>query len=319
MTITSVGYGGYIASEATWSALSATLGSEYGVQGASDWKVTSVPSSDRTVSVAVGGGWGKGTLDTSDATAQPSALASVSSGARYDLVVARRDWSGEGGTTTFAVVTGTSNPNAVFSLRKRLSVDLTQDDQPLALVRVDAGSTNITSIEDVRCWQANAGAVATSERVLQYLTKVGTQVTIGTDMWTRTIDGSGNAAWRKTPLLSPVSMFDTGFGLTGTPPANTSFLMQSGTSVVESNDKGYTRLTFPTPFPNGLLSWHATNGDDSAGNAMVFGVSGNTSLHAASALGTRVDIVYRAWVMSAGALIIAKERTHRLNWVAYGW
>lgn len=194
MAFTSSGYGGYIADEATWTRLALALGSEYGVEGQNDWKVTPVAISDRTVSVATGAGWGKGVRDKSDAPEQLE-IDPAESGFRWDLVVVRRNTAGTGGTTTLAVVEGTSNPLAAFANRKRFEVDITEDDQPLALVRVDAGSSVITDIVDVRVWQANGGATATSTYVLQYLTAPGTQILIGTALWARRMGTDGNATW----------------------------------------------------------------------------------------------------------------------------
>lgn len=315
---TSYGYGGYVANEATWSALAVTLGTEYGVAGAGDWKVTAVPSSDRTVSVAIGEGWGKGIYDKSDASVQKT-LDIVGSGHRWDLIVIRRDTTGGGGSTSVDVLKGLTDPAVAFGLRKLFTTDdLKKDDQPLALVRVDAGSTVITSIVDVRVWQANAGAVATSDWVRSYLTKPGSQLLIGTDMWTRRISGAGNAEWKQTALLNPVNMLGAAAGLTGTPPAGVSFYMQGGTAVLPTDGAGYARITFPTPFPTGLLTFMLTNGDDAAGNALVFGASGS-SAHGSSAYGSRQDLVYRLWGPSNGDTIVLPNRNHRVNWAAWGW
>lgn len=315
---TSYGYGGYVASEASWSALAVSLGTEYGVVDAGDWKVTAVPSSDRTISVAVGKGWGKGVYDVSSASVQKT-LTTVSAGFRWDLVVLRRDTSGAGGSTSVVVIEGGATTAVAFGLRKAFDTgDGTKDDQPLAVVRVDAGSTNITSIIDVRVWQANAGAVATSELVKSYLAKPGTQVLVGTDLWSRTINVAGTASWQRTALLSPVNMLAAGNGLTGSPPAGASFFMQGGTLVPTTDFAGYARITFPIPFPNGLLTFFLTNGDDAAGNALVFGASGS-GVHGASAFGSRQDLVYRLWGPSNGESIVLANRAHRVNWAAWGW
>lgn len=306
-----IGYGGSV-DEANWSTLAPHLGVEYSVHDASDWNLTAVPTSDRTVSISVGTGTGKGITGITTTTVQKT-LSSVPSDYRWDLIVRRRDTSGAGGTSTFEVIEGTSDPNAVFALRETFGDSSTVDDQPLWLVRVDAGSTNITAIEDVRVWQGNSGAVAKSDYVRQYLTAPGTQVMIGTDLWTRTVSGVDNTvAWRKAPLLAPVNLLGAGSVLDGgSVPAGSAIYVQTGTQAAFSDPSGYTRLTFPTPFPNGLLSVVLTNGDDSAAGGMVANVAGGSPF----GTGNRSYVVYRTW----GPGGIVASRQHRVNYVAVGW
>jgi len=199
MAFTSSGYGGTL-TEGPWRALWAAV-AEYGVIDAGDWRASVVPSADRTVSLAAGTGWGKGILDTSTAPAQVQ-CGPIASGFRWDLVVARRNASGSGGTTTFAVVQGTSDPGAAFGLRNVLSPATTTDDQPLHLVRVEAGSSVPTDMRDVRLWQANGGAFAATYWPNAYLTRPGSTFRTATNMYHRIIDASGVATWDIRPLAA---------------------------------------------------------------------------------------------------------------------
>jgi hypothetical protein len=197
MAITeSLGYGGTITEDdlPRWRR---SFAGAYGIVGPGDWKVTEKSGTDRTLRVAAGDGYGHLVLDTNDDTATDAevTLATLASGTRYDLIVARRDWSGTGGTTTFDKVTGTSSSIAAFSTRNQTPGTL--DDQPLALVTVQGSGTggSITSVRDVRVWQDNGGAVASDVLALQYINSIGSEVRIGDTLYTRAPDGLGGATW----------------------------------------------------------------------------------------------------------------------------
>jgi hypothetical protein len=317
MTIASSGYGGYVASEPTWSALTAAFGSEYGVADPSHWRATVVPTADRTIALSAGDGWGRGVRDRSDTAVQKTfdAVSGAAGTPRYDMVLAHRDFAGPGGTTTFTVIKGGTDPIALINSRQRLEVDLTVDDQPLWLVRLEAGSTEIKGLIDVRVWQANAGAVATSELVLQYLTKLGTQVFIGTDLWTRTFGPDGTVVWRKTALQSPINLLAAGLVLDGGPSAPPAgLLMQAGTLALTTDQVGYATVAFPAPFPNGLLSFVAMNGDDSAGNDVSINVAGLPW-----GTGTKAAVTYRLRGPNGTTRVPLAGFHHRINWMAIGW
>lgn len=197
MAITSVGYDGTI-NEVQWASMISKVGmAAYGVADVPSWKVTAVAGVDRTVSIAAGVGWGYGVYDVSDANVTIQ-LDTVSSGSRWDLIVARRDWTGTGGVTTFAKVNGgtgkvipgrTTGPGVV-------------DEQPIALVQIIAGQSQPGTIVDLRCWSSNGGMAAASEEALAYLKVPGAMITVGTQIWTATIDPlSGLVNWNGTSSI----------------------------------------------------------------------------------------------------------------------
>lgn len=197
-----IGYGGSVG-EANWSTLAPNLGVEYTVDGYGDWLATTVPLSDRTLALAPGTGTGKGITDTTTAPVSVT-LAPVGSGFRWDLICRHRNTAGAGGTSSFVVIEGTDNPLAVFGSRELFGPTSTEDDQPLWLARVDAGSGLITDLKDVRIWQGNNGAVARAgqgDYPLQYLTKLGSTVQIGDALYVRTFAADGvGVTWRKYSL-----------------------------------------------------------------------------------------------------------------------
>lgn len=190
MAITNIGYDGSV-NESDWARMIPSVGSsEYGVSGTTDWKVTAHATMDRGVNIATGSGWGHGVLSTSDATVSLQG-ASVSSGDRWDMVVARRNWSGTGGTTTFVIIQGSSSK----TLPSRNNTPGTIDDQPIALLRFTAGQTAVQEIIDLRCWSRNGGLVVKSDLALGYLTKLGARVKLNGEVWSYELLGNDVPGW----------------------------------------------------------------------------------------------------------------------------
>ncbi|MFL2002009.1 hypothetical protein [Microbacterium sp. A1-JK] len=189
MAISSAGYEGTV-DEPQWSDLLANGGGrQYAVADAASWKVTA-GTADREVRIAVGRGYGYGVRDVSD-TVVSLTLPAPSSGSRYDLIVAHRDW--QANVTTFTRIAGSS----ARSIPTRVQTPGTIDDQPIALVRVTAGQTQVTEIVDLRVVN---GSLAFDELVLQYLNRLGTKVRIGVTEWDRDVDSVGNPVWNRTDV-----------------------------------------------------------------------------------------------------------------------
>lgn len=325
MAITSIGYDGTV-NESQWAKLIPLAGSgHYGVSGFSDWKVTTHPTLDRGVSIAAGTGWGQGVLDTST-TSTSLQGASVGSGSRWDLIVARRDWSGTGGTTSFALIGGTSSK----ALPSRNTDPGTLDDQPLALVQFTAGSSAPTAIVDLRCWARNGGMVARDELALTYLKKIGSNVVIGDSVWNCTLDSNGNTSWTTTMQTGRIPLFGTSKdGLEGSKVSTLltggqQFLIQAGSTVQKTDASGYARITFQNPFPNGLLTVLGFDGDDwSMGGSALYSSAG--SVWGGEGYGTKASWVYALKLQPAasgtGSQTISRagNRQHRINWIAIGW
>jgi hypothetical protein len=310
MAITSVGYDGTV-SEAQWAKLIPKAGSShYGIDDAPDWKVTAHPTLDRGVSIATGTGWGQGILDTSDSPVTLQTTA-VGTGSRWDLVVARRNWSGTGGSTTFAIKTGSASK----AIPSRNHDPGSLDDQPLALIQITAGSSAVTSIIDLRCWARNGGVVAKDELALTYLKEPGAQIKINGVLWSCYISATGSSVWSKQAADGYIPMLGMGGILTSTSPNAGNFYVQAGSAVVKTDAAGYGRITFPKPFPNGLVTVILTNGDSSIDRArsltLTPAVAGSPWNN-----GTKVDVVYTLMNSSGG---MTPNQLARLNWLAIGW
>lgn len=197
MTVTSVGYAGTVGDE-QWAEMIPRVGSTfYSVDNYSSFRVT-IAGGTRTVSVAAGGASAVGIYDVSNAPIT-KALDSVPSGTRWDLVVLRRTWATK--VTSVEVVQGGSSK--VIPTR---NVDTgTTHDQPLALVRVQAGSTSIQEIVDLRCASGDGGLIAFDDLARSYLDRVGTSVRINDIAWSRVVDALGSPTWVSS------DMTDTGW------------------------------------------------------------------------------------------------------------
>lgn len=199
MAIASVGYDGTV-DEVQWATMVPRVGtSEYGVSGASDFLVSQAAGT-RMINVAAGTAWGRGVMDVSDAAAVIQ-LDAVSTGSRYDLIALRRSWGpANGGPSEIVVIKGTSAKQLPAG---RMFNPGVIDDQPLALVRVTAGSASIPEIIDLRVWARNGGCFGVNDLVRSYLNSPGTVVTIGNTVWMRTIAANNVPAW--TNLLDLLS------------------------------------------------------------------------------------------------------------------
>jgi hypothetical protein len=326
MAITSVGYDG-IVNEIQWSEMIKKVGtSDYGVVGVGDFKVTGLAGVDRGVSIAAGKAWGHGVYDTSTAPVTLQ-LDTVASGSRWDLIAIRRDWTGTGGATTVVKVNGTSA--RVIPTGRAIGPGVT-DEQPLALVQITAGVAAPTAFLDLRVWAGTGGMIADNWLALTYMEALGTQLFTNNDgkRYLRTIGADGNPAWTASAPDGYIPLFGAATALDGGIPAvGSSFLVQTGTTVQYFDLAGYSRITFPKPFPNGLMFVAGFNGDDySTGGSMTFASAGH--IWGSEGYGNKTSWVYcgRAQDASddgAGSLVYSRNwcanRIHRINWLAIGW
>lgn len=203
MAITSVGYDGTV-DEVQWATMVPKVGGyEYGVDGAGHFAVTQ-SAGTRMISVAAGLAWGRGVMDISDAAAVIQ-LDAVATGSRYDLIALRRTWGPvNGGPTELVVIKGTSTKAIPSGRQANPGVT---DDQPIALVRVQSGSTSIPEIIDLRVWGRNGGQLyARHDLVRSYMNAVGTEVNISGTIWRCIVGANNTAVWEKA---GPVG--DTGW------------------------------------------------------------------------------------------------------------
>lgn len=219
VTFTSHGYDtttGNPYTELAWADAHPRIGSgSYGVRSGNDWKVTAVAGQDRTVSIAAGFGWGSGVIDKTVAN-DTIQLDTIISGSRWDLIVARRDWTPTAGETKFMKINGGSVKAIPGG---RLMTPGGIDDQPLALVQVTAGQTQPTAIVDLRCWATNGGMVAKDDLTKGFLNDLGTELYINGTVW-RYIPGANDVPeWVSTDSTDTavdITTFGTGWSaLTG--------------------------------------------------------------------------------------------------------
>lgn len=193
MAIISGGYDG-TTDEIVWAKMSPSVGSsEYGVKGVMDWVVTPHPTLDKAVLVSAGSGWGQGVFDTSNATVTVQ-CAALSSGTRWDLIAADRNWQPVNGITTFVAVTGSATKAIPAGRATNPGV---QDDQPLYLVQWTAGQTQPTAIVDLRCWAGNGGVIAADLLARGYLARPGAEVLIDGAKWHYQPVGNGVWDWAR--------------------------------------------------------------------------------------------------------------------------
>jgi hypothetical protein len=318
MAITNIGYDGSV-TEAQWAKLIPAAGSsQYGVAGASDWKVTAHPSLMYGINIAVGSGWGHGVYTTSDTTVSLQGT-SVTTGTRWDVVVARRNWAGAGGATTFVIIPG-STTKAIPARNNNPGV---LDDQPIALVQFAAGFQAPQAIVDLRVWAGAGGGMYAADLLARtYNTTPGTRMMIGDQDWISTLTSAGAQTWSQAGQLQAVQLFGYTVGLFGNPPAGTQFLIQSGTQVIVADNSGYSRVTWPKPFPNGLLYCAGVNGDEGTAGNMLFASAG--SVFGTEGFGNAVSWVYSVMAASNGGTGPINRnggagRQHRINWIAIGW
>jgi hypothetical protein len=280
MSFVSYGYAapsGAIASINTqaWGMMARNLGVEYAVEGPAALQVTAA-AGDRTVQYAAGVAVGQGIMDVADVAANTHALPAASTGQRWYVVGLRRNWlAGTGATsfTNFGFSTLTDENAAIAAVlaARQQAPGTGSDDQPLAAVLVVAGQTQPQAIRDLRCWHGSGGGlVGRSTHVLGYLARAGTTVYVNEVQYVRLLTTSGAPGWRSTTDRTAAHVVGTSGSLTAGSVAagDGGFMVQAGSVVQNTNSSGVARVTFPLPFPNGLLTVLLTNGDQASSRSL---------------------------------------------------
>lgn len=301
--------------ETAWAEAHPAIGlASYGVRSAADWKVTAVSGQDRTVSIAAGRGYGHGITDKTVAN-ETIQLATIASGSRWDLIVVRRDWTPTAGTSKFEKVAGGATPTIPGG---RIVGPGNIDDQPIALVKVTAGQTQPTEIIDLRTWSGDGGGlVANHDLVRSYLNAAGTRLHINGVDWVRRVGANDTPEWVKAGEAAKTPLFGFGPALAGgTPGADAGFLIQAGSTLLNLDKSGFAQLPFPTAFPNGLLTFVPSNGDQNLDRAisaaLTFGVAGGSPWGTGNKAAVVVSVARYNGAPQA-------ESTVRCNWIAIGW
>lgn len=186
------GFGTNSWDESTWAAAQAAQLPRFRVADADAWK-PSVTGADRTVSIAVGGGWACGVWDPTDAAETKKFDPNTGSTDRYDLLVARYNWATD--TRTFEIITGTTSPPAVNTTQVLDSTKVNRIpgaryDGAIAVLRVrpGVGAFATTDLFDCRVWGGVAGPLraATAAYVNLMDGGPGAQLAIGARQWEQT-------------------------------------------------------------------------------------------------------------------------------------
>ena len=191
MAITSYGYGGTV-EEAAWARMAPRLGVPYWVKDTSSLVASVDTTRDRAIKISPGEFGGTGIFDTSDST-ESLQFDYLASGTRHDLVVARRDWQGVAGRTTFEIIKG-GKLEALPSYNRNPGV---VDDHPLFLVKLVAGQTRPASIIDLRGYGANGKVIVTHRLAMDYYNDYpGLELQVGREIYTV----RGGRTWMRTGL-----------------------------------------------------------------------------------------------------------------------
>lgn len=310
MAITSKFYTGSV-DHVDWAKSAPRVGSTfYGAEDLGDCAVTKVSGVDRTVRVAPGAIWGHGVRDVLDASVD--IVLPASGGTRWDLIVARRTWGTS--TTIITRVAGTST-RAIPSGRQ-VGPGVV-DDQPLALAKVKSGSSVIEELVDLRVFGGGTnGQSAPDKLALQYLDYPGAMVSVGSEIF---MYPAGASDWTKVSNFTGVLLHGAGSALSGSTSGMITnkdpFLVQAGSAVNRSDSFGFARVTWDKPFPNGLLTVVAFNGDGFAGPGFQYESAGGSTF-GTSGSGNKTDWVYKVLGPSGSAVA---NTNHRINWIAYGF
>lgn len=180
--------------EVEWAEASRSRTSIYGVSSAADLLCAAHPSTPYAVNIspAPSGFWGHGIWDTSDAVVTVTSTPPATGARRFDLVVARRDWTFLGGGPTAITRIQGSSARALPSGRTATPGEL--DDQPLWLVEWLGGQTQPQSITDLRLI---GGLEAADALALRYMEFPGQPVRLNGATWYYEAIGNGNWAHRE--------------------------------------------------------------------------------------------------------------------------
>lgn len=194
--IDSFGYEGTIAANDVWARVQSIIGARYTVAGATAAQVTAVSAGTREVKIAAGSLGGHGILDeiTADITLQ---LPVVASGTEWFLIIAKRTWGLTQATSIDYVPAGTAPV-----IPTRVTDPGVEDDQPLALVSLTAGSSVPGTPIDLRVVGSDrsGGLIAFDELALSYFNEPGSVVQIGNSLWTRILDSGYVEKWDRVTL-----------------------------------------------------------------------------------------------------------------------
>jgi hypothetical protein len=318
MADTSYGYPGSVDAAALAIWLPNVSAAQYSVDGANDCKVIE-GSGDRGITIKPGTIVGDGIMDIFNSNTNLN-LASVVAGSRWDMIVCRRTWSTTPGASTsvFTVIQG----SATKGLPARNNNKGVLSDQPIALCRVQAGSTEVEEIIDLRCWAHNAGVYAIDELVKGYIDQPGTHLSVGPRNWVKIVNASNvsnSDSWVEAHGMDWINLYDRGSQMRGNPnkAGTKGFQMQAGESLVTTDSNGYGKLIYPTPFSNGVLTVQFQPAEDPRFNDMNVVIPGGDWGAQPSA---RFSCAFRIYGATNGVRHDNwPNKTVRIAWLAIGY
>lgn len=193
MAITSVGYDGTVDEKQFEMIMGYSAHSSFGVHGPMAFAASNVAGQTLQVRLAAGNAWTSGVVDVMDAASTVQLPAPPASGSRWDMIVLRRNYQPPGGTTSLAVIKGTSSK----TLPARETNAGILSDQPLWLCRIDAGSGIVNEYIDLRVWARNGGCTANHDLVRSYMGHTGTMIYINGIHWLLRVGANNTVEWVK--------------------------------------------------------------------------------------------------------------------------
>lgn len=196
MAITSIGYDGTVDETQFGSLIKYSASSEFGVSSQNAFYASVVAGQHLQVKIKGGtlddpaAAWTSGLVDVMDAD-ETLQLENITSGSRWDLIAMRRNYQPPGGESKLVVIKGGSSK----SIPARNTNSGVLEDQPLWLVKVQAGSSIVTEFVDLRIWARNGGVVANDDMVRGLLYKLGTEININGKVWQLVPGPNQTASW----------------------------------------------------------------------------------------------------------------------------
>ena len=295
MALTSIGFGDDTVDEDDWARINGANGSPYSYSAPESWRPYT-GGGTRTVAFTQGSTLGWGVEVTTDGNTSIS-LPAASSGTVSHLVCLRRTW-GAGQRTVGLVALLMSGASPIG----RQSTPGVQDDQPLCVATVTAGSNTVTSIRDMRVHAAKAHYAPSLEAAMLAGAGLGAQFTLPDgSKYVSTLSPAGTIAVTAErepapPTIPAIPRVRTGV-ITGTQFNST------GTASVAHN-LGYVPAYF-----------HATYRNNSASILVTLNVAyqnGAVSANQALLVAKRTDKnATDSWAPYTGAL-------SQIDWLAVG-
>ena len=274
--------------------------------GTASYSLT-LPTSGNNVTVGVGAARVAGFLHQVTAS-ESITIPAPTSRARTDVITARYDatWANDGGARPVRLnrVAGTEGSGTPTLDTSPPGVQ----ELPLwRITRSPSQALNLATVVDMRRW-VRPDTITTTSANKPVAPWVGQEIRCtdtGTEeAWTGSA-WSVVGSWQRS---SAALLASHGTAAGGTPPVTGQALIVAGTRVVTLDANGAATVTFPTPFPTGLIAVTVSGADEHGGSNFA-GTDG----------GDRLGFVVRGFVMRTDGTLALKSNGFTLSYVAIGW